>query len=229
LRLAGGAPTADARARMPRRSRYVAGVRQLSLLDVPPPSLAVPEVPGLGYVPAYITEEEEEALLCAIDREPWLTDWQRRRQIYGVSYGSARAEAKTLGPLPAWMDFLAARVVADGYLEREVVNVVVNEYVAGQGIGLHHDFPGFGPTVVAVSLGSATILDLVDPETSRHEQLDVAERSLWVLGGEARRRWMHGIAHRKTDVIGGTKRLRGRRISVTMRTLRPSDEPAEPG
>jgi alkylated DNA repair dioxygenase AlkB len=231
-------------------------VQQLSLLELLEPRNAsatatangavvaakpcVPDVPGLAYVEDYVTPDEERALLDAIDREPWLTDWARRRQIYGMSYGSAKADAKILGPLPAWVAPLAARVAREGLVADEIVNVVVNEYTPGQGIGLHHDFPGFGPTVVAVSLGSACLLDLVEqaretePETEserggarrsrRHEVLDVAPRSLWVLGGEARSRWMHGIAARKSDVVAGMKRPRGRRISITMRTARQTDE-----
>jgi alkylated DNA repair dioxygenase AlkB len=199
-------------------------VRQLSLLELAVTKLPMPDVPGLAYVEDYVTAAEEHALLEAIDREPWLTEWARRRQIYGMSYGSAKADARILGPLPAWVAPLAARVQQEGFLADDVVNVVVNEYTPGQGIGLHHDFPGFGPTVVAVSLGSACLLDLVDPDGDRRAVLDVAPRSLWVLGGEARSRWMHGIAQRKTDVLGGVKRPRGRRVSVTMRTARRTDE-----
>jgi alkylated DNA repair dioxygenase AlkB len=180
----------------------------------------VPDVPGLSYVPEYVTAEEERALLEAIDREPWLTDWQRRRQIHGLSYGSARGEPQTVGPLPSWVLPLAERVRREGRVEDEIANVVVNEYLPGQGIGLHHDYPGFGETVVAVSLGSACLLDLVLPGEGRAAVLDVAPRSLWVLGGDARRDWQHGIAHRKTDVVAGRRRPRGRRVSVTMRTAR---------
>ena len=207
-------------------------MRQLSLLELgdarPTPTvprLPSPDVPGLAYVEDYVTCDEERALLEAIDREPWLTEWARRRQIYGMSYGSAKSDAKVLGPLPAWVAPLAERVAREGLVAGEIVNVVVNEYTPGQGIGLHHDFPGFGPTVVAVSLGAAPcLLDLVDPESDRRAVLDVAPRSLWILGGEARSRWMHGIAPRKADVIGGVKRPRSRRISVTMRTARRIDE-----
>lgn len=194
----------------------VGRVRQLSFLAEP--WLPVPEVPGLGYVADYVTRDEERELLAAIDRQPWLTEWERRRQIYGLSYGSARGDARVLGPLPSWLVPLAERVMRDGYIEEPVANVVVNEYLPGQGIGSHHDYPGFGPTVVAVSLGSPCLLDLVLPDTDRKEVLDVAERSLWILGGDARTKWKHGIAHRRADVIAGIKRPRGRRVSITMRS-----------
>jgi alkylated DNA repair dioxygenase AlkB len=177
----------------------------------------LPDVPGLGYVPEYVSLDEERELLAAVGRQNWKTDWERRRQIYGLSYGSAHGEARVLGPLPAWIVPLAERVVRDGYLDAPVANVVVNEYLPGQGIGPHRDFPGFGPTVVALSLGSAYVLDLVDP-SGRRETLDLGPRSLWILAGEARTTWMHGIKARKTDVVDGIKRPRGRRVSITMRT-----------
>jgi alkylated DNA repair dioxygenase AlkB len=191
-------------------------VRQLSLVTIPP--LAVPDVSGLRYVEDYVSEDEERALLAAIDREPWSTDFDRRRQIYGLSYGSARSAPRELGPLPDWVVPLAERVVRDGWLEAPIANVVVNEYLEGQGIGAHRDFPGFGPTVAAVSLGAACLLDLIEPESGRRETLDMAPRSLWVLGGEARAKWMHAIARRKRDVVAGITRPRGRRVSVTLRT-----------
>src|SRR5207245_2103035 len=108
-------------------------------------------------------------------------------------YGSAKAEPRMLGALPSWVAPPAERVVREGFVGSPFANVVVNEYTPGQGIGLHHDFPGFGPTVVAVSLGSPVLLDLVLPDEGRTAVLDVAPRSLWILGGEARSRWMHGI------------------------------------
>ena len=174
------------------------------------------DVPGLSYVPDYVSPEEARALLEAIDQAPWRHEFERRRQIYGLSYGTSRAEPKELGPLPSWVVPLAERVVRDGWLEDAVANVVVNEYLPGQGIGAHHDFPGFGPTVVAVSLGAPCILELT--RDGRKELLDVAPRSLWVLSGEARTAWMHGIAARKADLVGGMRRPRERRVSVTMRT-----------
>lgn len=158
--------------------------------------------------------------MTAVDSEPWLTDWQRRRQVYGVAYSGPQAGA-ALRPLPHWLSWLAARVKADGWLQEPIVNAVVNEYMPGQGIAAHRDYPAFGPTVVAVSLGGATILQLEDPSASGAEKvlLDLQPRSFWVLGGEARSRWLHGIAARRSDMIGGLRRARERRISVTLRTL----------
>lgn len=179
----------------------------------------VPDVPGLVYVPEYVSHAEEHELLHAVDCEPWRTDWQRRRQVYGVAYSGPQAGAP-LAPVPEWLSWLVARVRADGWLEAPVVNVVINEYLPGQGIGPHRDHPGFGPHVAAISLGGATVLDLASSKeaAARKVSLDVQPRSLWVLGGEARSHWLHSIAPRHTDVVGGAKRPRERRVSITLRT-----------
>jgi alkylated DNA repair dioxygenase AlkB len=175
--------------------------------------------PGLQYVESYISREEERQLLSAVDGQQWRTDWKRRRQVYGVAYSGPQAGSK-LDPLPTWLDWLIERVVADGYLQGQVVNSVINEFLPGQGIAPHVDHLEFGPTVVAVSLGGATVLDLHDPIRSPREKvsLDVQPRSLWVLGGEARSRWLHGIAPRSRDMMGGMARPRERRVSITLRT-----------
>jgi alkylated DNA repair dioxygenase AlkB len=185
-----------------------------------PFAAAPPPVPGLDYVESYVTSDEERELLSAVDRQPWLTDWKRRRQVYGVAYSGPQA-GRNLEPLPTWLQWLVKRVTDDGYLEGEVVNSVINEFLPGQGIAPHVDHLEFGPTVVAVSLGGAIMLDLQDQTTPGRARvsLDVQPRSLWVLGGEARSRWLHGIAPRHSDIIGGLKRPRERRVSITLRTL----------
>ena len=44
-------------------------------------------------------------------------------------------------------------------------------------------------------------------------------QSLLVLQGEARFGWKHGIPARKVDLIDGQKIARGRRVSLTFRTV----------
>lgn len=179
----------------------------------------VPDVAGLSYVEDYLSMDEERLLIERIDREPWSSDWQRRRQVYGLSYGSTRPSAEATA-LPGWLAPLCARLVRDGWLEREVANAVINEYLPGQGISAHRDQPGFGPTVAALSLGAPYVLDLFDPSgpDRAKRSIDLKPRSLLVLGGLARSHWLHGIARRQADQVGGARRPRGRRISVTLRT-----------
>src|SRR5947199_140360 len=72
----------------------------------PPAATAadVPPIPGLRYLPEYLSEAEEPALVAAIDRLPWNTEWRRRRQPYGAGYGTRGRAA----PIPEWGRLRAA-------------------------------------------------------------------------------------------------------------------------
>lgn len=173
----------------------------------------VPAIPGLRYLPDYLTWSDETALVAAIDRCPWDTEWKRRRQPYGAGYGRASAAP----PIPDWGRRLADRLYADGITPRPFDQLLVNEYLPGQGIAPHRDYASFGRTVVSLSLLSACVMDFRDPATGRRERLLLEPRSLLVLGDEARHDWQHGIAARKTDVWHGVGIERRRRLSVTLR------------
>jgi alkylated DNA repair dioxygenase AlkB len=196
----------------------------------------VQAVPGFTLLEDWIDEGEERRLLEAVDAGSWSSDWRRRVQIYGLGYGGddelasdlrtrARARPRWVGDLPAWVRPLAARVLAEGHLPRFAENVVVNEYLPGVGIGAHRDDPAFGPRVACVSLAADVILDLSHAGDGRRVSIDVPARSLWVMTGEARTSWKHAIAARKSDVVGGLRRARRRRISITFRTARGERPP----
>jgi alkylated DNA repair dioxygenase AlkB len=51
-----------------------------------------------------------------------------------------------------------------------------------------------------------------------HELL-LQPRSLLVLRGPARYNWRHGIPRRHSDIIDGRRVPRGRRVSMTFRTV----------
>jgi alkylated DNA repair dioxygenase AlkB len=100
--------------------------------------------------------------------------------------------------------------------------VIVNEYLPGQGIGAHVDcVPCFGPAVAAVSLGSACVMDFTSPDRSSAVPVCLQPGSLCVMTGPARYEWRHAIAARKSDPAPGGRILRGRRVSVTFRTVLP--------
>jgi alkylated DNA repair dioxygenase AlkB len=72
--------------------------------------------------------------------------------------------------------------------------------------------------VAIISLLSPYLLDFIPLDPQRDKlAIDLAPRSLLVVGGEARSHYQHGIAPRKSDRVGGTARTRCRRVSVTFR------------
>ena len=177
----------------------------------------IPAIPGLSYRREYISRQEEIELAKAIDGEPWDTSWDRRRQPYGASYGQQAAPPR---PIPAWGLALAERMHAGGISPRAFDQMLVNEYLPGQGIALHCDYRPFDRTVVSLSLLSTCVMDFRHPESGSSESLVLEPRSLLILSDEARFEWQHGIARRKSDRWHGIVLPRTRRLSITFRLLK---------
>lgn len=178
------------------------------------------DIYGLDYIENYITPQEEVQLLAVIDKEPWLLDLKRRVQHYGYKYdyktGSIGQESY-LGEMPEWLKALCTKLLNDGIFKVLPNQVIVNEYLPGQGIAVHTDcITCFGKVICSLSLGSACIIDF----TNTHKVSKLLEpRSLVVMASDARYLWKHSIAPRKSDNFNGIKLLRARRVSLTFREV----------
>lgn len=178
---------------------------------------------GARYLPSYIAQSEENVLLSQIDKLPWLGDLKRRVQHYGYRYDyKARrvTDDSYLGPLPSWLEALASRLWEEGIFEIRPDQVIINEYLPGQGIAAHVDCePCFGGTIASLSLGSACMMEFSSLRSGGSLSGFLEPQSLLVLQDEARFGWKHGIPARKSDLIAGQKFPRARRVSLTFRTV----------
>jgi alkylated DNA repair dioxygenase AlkB len=184
---------------------------------------------GLRYLRHYVGKDAAHGLLEIIDRQPWISDLERRVQHYGYRFpyrrplpGKRRSVGppQFLGPLPDWALDLVERFVRDGFLSDACNQLIVNEYQPGQGINPHVDYvPWFGETIFSLSLGSSCVMNFTQTGRRTPVSLLLEPESLLILQGEARYRWKHCIPARMTDVINGGKMQRQRRISLTFRTV----------
>ena len=181
------------------------------------------KVPGLSYTPNFVSADVERKILLALDEEPWLGDLERRVQHYGYKYNykSRRIdESMRVGELPHWLINLGDRMVRWGIFEVTPDQVIVNEYLPGQGITSHVDCePCFGGTVASLSLGSGCFMDFTSLESGEKIPIWLERRSLVVLKGDSRYCWQHGIAKRKKDVVNGNGVERTTRVSLTFRKV----------
>ncbi|KAJ2891426.1 hypothetical protein IWW38_003624 [Coemansia aciculifera] len=113
---------------------------------------------------------------------------------------------------------------------------IVNLYERGEGIGDHVDLQRFDSCVVGFSFGATAVMrlrpvrDRQTAATAYARELDFADPAeiqvvlragdVYILEGEARYGWTHGIP--KT-VGGGKVNIESRRISVTLRKLVKTD------
>jgi len=180
---------------------------------------------GLIFVPDFVAALEELELVGLLDdaeRAVWLTDLSRRVQHFGYRYNyksRALSCADKIDDAPAEIQALGARLVELGYFATPPDQVIVNEYLPGQGISSHIDRETcFGSTVASLSIGADVVMDFRSADGATGSLL-LSARSLVVLTGDARYRWRHSIAARKSDRIGEREFTRGRRLSLTFRTV----------
>ena len=172
------------------------------------------EIDGLILIENFITPTEEQQLLSCIDSEIWDTRLCRRTQHYGYIYDYTSGKANTkAAPIPEWCNFIIDRLCSQNVLSERPNQIIINEYLPGQGIGPHIDDPNsFKDGIVSLTLGSACMMDFSCTEDTKSVYLQ--RRSIVSLHRDARYKWKHGITPRKSD--NGIKRLR--RVSITFRT-----------
>lgn len=125
--------------------------------------------PSAYYIPNFITEEEEARLVQQIYAAPkpkWKELSHRRLQNWG---GLPHPRGMVAEHIPTWLQQHMDRIAELGaFKEKRPNHVLVNEYLAGQGIMPHEDGPMFYPTITTISLSSHTILDLYTPRPPDH-------------------------------------------------------------
>lgn len=179
----------------------------------------IPRVPGLTYVGQFLESETERHMVDCIDHAEWDTTWERRRQLFGQTYGR---KGQAPRPLPEWGLKLAEKAAGAAASPYPFDQMLVNEYLPGQGIALHRDYELFDRIVVSISLISSCVMNLRRVEDNHRESILLEPSSLLVLADEARYEWEHGIARRKNDRWNGVLLRRSRRISITFRRLKDS-------
>lgn len=194
-------------------------------------SKAIDAVPGLFLCENAIDRATESALLVLFDGLTWSDVLKRRVHHFGFMYDykSRNLAPAAAPPIPHLCVQVAETFASKCDLvhsllpQRPFDQLIVNEYVPGQGISAHTDAAVFGACIVSLSLGSGCVMRF---SRTGHATVDVflPPRSAVFLTGDARKLWKHAIAAVKSDKGHGA---RSRRVSLTFRTLRALDEEAE--
>ena len=187
--------------------------------------------PDFHYRAAFVTVDEERALVALIERIPFSRVEmrggvaRRRTAHYGLTYAYDARRTEPGEPIPDFLLPLRARA-ADwaGIPPDDFVEALITEYTAGAGIGWHRDAPMFGDVIAGVSLlGSSRMrfrpyisptelaTSASSPPRRATHDVTLEGRSGYLITGAARREYEHSIP--------AVERLR---YSVTFRTLRRS-------
>ena len=174
-------------------------------------------ITGLTYIKNFITNEQADELITFIDTQQWNESINRRTIHYNYNY-DYKNKNKLNKEKDIPIEIKSIQDIIENKLNYKFNQVIINEYMPGQGIYEHVDnIELFEDTIVSLSLLSNIVMDF------RHTQefevpykLLLEKNSLLILQKDARYLYKHGIAKRKTD----NKIKRGRRISITFRKVK---------
>lgn len=183
-------------------------------------------IKGLSYYPDFLTKEEEEKLIKKIYKSEWDTRLSRRVQHYGHLYEYNHVNnnnANEAPDIPKWIIKLYNKIVEHNIIPEidiSKLQVIVNEYTPGQGIGKHIDDPKkFGNWIISVSLGSGCEIVFENKKTKELHKKYVDKCSLYKMELDARYLWTHQIMSKKTDEVNENIINRDTRISITFREM----------
>jgi len=206
------------------------------------------KIPGLIVIENFISEEEEKAILEAVDDKKWFYELQRRVQHYGYKFDYDIRSIDfnhQVPPIPSEVEHLLPRI--KNYMSQKQEEhdeqiskdeflstfdfkayhpdqLTINEYEPGQGIRPHIDVHSpFNDGLCIISMVSSCVMyfsRMVKDEIIEKKYVDLPRRSLAVMVGESRYAWRHAVMCREFDRVNGKLRRRQRRVSLTIRSVR---------
>ena len=175
---------------------------------------------GLMLHHDFISEDEEELLLRAVDAQPWDATIRRRTQHYGRHFDyRSKLAGEEATPLPEELRALYVNRLTcpsaqqplvpwqpgeDGGGEDggDLLQCTVNEYTPGVGIASHVDtHSAFEDGIASLTLGGGCAFRLQRSSDGADLSVWLPPRCLLVMCGAARYEWKHSISGRKYDRV----------------------------
>ena len=167
---AGASNSAEA---APERLEALEARPMYSMADHDVGRFAARRLSGLHYVPEFVTDAEEEALLRSIRAPENDRRWTRGDGGRRVgNWGGKPSDADVTEPLPVWavavVDALFARAVfgAKTAARQRPNHVLVNEYRAPAGVSPHNDGSTYAPKVAILTLEGDALIDFWENDGS---------------------------------------------------------------
>ena len=175
------------------------------------------DIPGLWYIPKFLTEKEiavVEALIKDTQLKPITnTPHSRRVAHFGYEYSYDRSGTRPADPIPEPLQSLVSKpkinnMLGIHLLTQEFNQLIINEYKPNQQISYHTDHTTqFGSIIACLTVGTAVPIKFQLGATERTVEVGVG--SLYIMTEDARYKWKHALRN-ETDQI---------RYSLTYRTV----------
>jgi len=197
---------------------------------------------GLTIIKDFMTRNEEKALIQCLNKKKWSNDIKRKTQQYGYKFNYQTDELNKIEEgFPDLCKKYAERlesewlkVIQDNDKEYKFDQIIVNKYPPDGGIKKHVDrIDLFDELFAGLSLGSdttfvftccsnkatATEPYLEKPKIGDEKTILLKRRSMYIIQGDARFYWQHGIPEGSSVKFERKHIKRKERISVTYRKV----------
>ena len=183
-------------------------------------------IKGLYYYPNFLTQEEGQILMKEVESsQDWhgVTSNPKSRRViqYGYIYSYTGEPLRQATPIPATYSHIIKKLEEVPLLKEEKSSfdqLLINEYLSGQGIAAHTDnIKQFGPIIACITLGSGVEIEFTKDGVTQY--IYVQPNSLYIMSGDARYVWKHEIRKRKSDEVNVLNIPRKKRISLTLRSV----------
>jgi alkylated DNA repair dioxygenase AlkB len=188
------------------------------------------KVKGLYYIDNAINSNDSDPIIDFLDKQKWshVTDSVNSRKVqhygYKYDYNTGTTNIST-DPIPNILlelrDYLS--IICEYLNIHNTFNqCIVNNYMAGQGIGKHIDSKSYGDVIGCFTIGSGATMRFTRGENGENGKYIkyVEPNSLYIMSEDARYIWKHEMTSVKKDIVNGEKIDRGRRISITFRYVK---------
>jgi alkylated DNA repair dioxygenase AlkB len=123
-------------------------------------------------------------------------------------------------PLPEWGQALGRRMWEAGIFAGAPDYLHLISYTAGSGLVRHVDRDELGEVVAGLTLGSSRVMEFARVGRAKAAvRLLLMPGDLYVIAGEARHRWEHGVPFTMEDRFGGGVYPRRDGIPATWRLV----------
>jgi len=106
----------------------------------------------------------EDELLKEIDRQTWMVDCSRRLQFRNELEGPFQLIKIPL-KIPERIFELSQQITSQGLLDIQPDQVIINEYIPGEGIRPHKDRNYYENQICGVNLGSGCVMRFIKGKT----------------------------------------------------------------
>lgn len=162
---------------------------------------------GFTLVNDIIDKNYESELIKKINKEKWNSTLKRRTMHFGYEYNYLNKNLTIAPNIPIWALELC-NMLKEKELIKEIPNqLIINEYIKGQGISKHIDSNVFDRIIFTISLLTDCKMIFRHIKDDKIYSVNIPARSFYIMEDEARYKWTHEIPNL----------ISGRRISLTFR------------